>query len=240
MNQGFNYDFYGEIKKDYLPNDFGFFLNLISTNFNLPPDDVLSCCFELEQKDHKYYRITEQNYSEICKNKNGTIHIYFTEDELECNKQKNEIEDNKIPEIKIEKDQVIKNIVSKIKKLRALKAEKEKDKENIQITSLEEIINKKIKDLTAQLVKEANMGVSTIIENSRLERVKEFEKKKENKKICISVHNGIKCDGCNMNNIKGLRYKCTICDEFNYCEKCEEKFGEKHQHPFYKLRFEIE
>ena len=42
-----------------------------------------------------------------------------------------------------------------------------------------------------------------------------FEKKKV-------VHPGVICVGCN-GPILGIRYKCTICEDFDYCEKCEEK-----------------
>ena len=229
-----NYNFYGDIKNDTLPHDYNIFLNLIAGKYELKTDDVSSFYYELENSNHRFFRITQENFFELSKTPNATIHIYFSEAELKSNQQINNNES-----IKIGKDQVIENIVSKIKKLRAIKAEKEKEKENKPINSLEDIINKKIKDLTAELIKEANMGVSTIIENSRLEKIQEFEKK-NNKKICVSVHNGITCNGCNQQNIKGIRYKCTICPEFNYCEKCEEKLGEKHLHPFFKLRFEIE
>ena len=84
------------------------------------------------------------------------------------------------------------------------------------------------------------MGVSTILENSKMEKLFENNEKKEYKKICVSIHNGIACDGCNMNPIKGLRYKCSICHEFNYCQLCEELLGEKHEHPLFKLKYEIE
>ena len=48
-------------------------------------------------------------------------------------------------------------------------------------------------------------------------------------------HSGIKCKGCGMNPIKGSRFKCSICDDFDYCEACEEKLAEKHGHPFLKI-----
>ena len=48
-------------------------------------------------------------------------------------------------------------------------------------------------------------------------------------------HSGIKCKGCGMNPIKGSRFKCSICDDFDYCEACEEKLAEKHGHPFMKI-----
>ena len=56
-------------------------------------------------------------------------------------------------------------------------------------------------------------------------------KKEENKKI----HNGIHCNGCGMNPIVGNRFKCSICDNFDFCEKCENLNKDKHLHPFIKI-----
>ena len=48
------------------------------------------------------------------------------------------------------------------------------------------------------------------------------------------IHPGSVCNGCG-NNIIGVRYKCTICHGFDYCEKCEEKDKGEHGHPFLKI-----
>ena len=37
----------------------------------------------------------------------------------------------------------------------------------------------------------------------------------------LSIHKGIKCNGCNCNEIVGPRFKCIICQDFNLCSKCE-------------------
>ena len=48
------------------------------------------------------------------------------------------------------------------------------------------------------------------------------------------THHGIVCSGCG-NSIDGIRYKCSICHEFDYCEKCEGKDKGGHGHPFLKI-----
>ena len=59
-----------------------------------------------------------------------------------------------------------------------------------------------------------------------------ISKNSEKKKI---VHPGVICDGCN-GPIIGTRYKCTICEDFDFCEKCEEKNNGDHGHPLLKIQ----
>ncbi len=44
----------------------------------------------------------------------------------------------------------------------------------------------------------------------------------------------VQCIGCKKSPILGTRYHCTICEDFNFCEKCEE--NQEHMHPFAKLK----
>jgi len=59
-------------------------------------------------------------------------------------------------------------------------------------------------------------------------------KSKLNQKYSKVIHHGIKCNKCGMNPIVGIRYKCMECDNFNFCENCEENVG--HPHLFYKIK----
>ena len=61
---------------------------------------------------------------------------------------------------------------------------------------------------------------------------KKLEEQPKNEK---PEHKGIRCDGCGMNPIVGCRYKCAVCPNFDYCEKCEETLTEEHLHPFIKI-----
>jgi serine/threonine protein kinase len=62
-------------------------------------------------------------------------------------------------------------------------------------------------------------------ENVNLEMMKEFFRNE--------IHINTKCNICSIKPIKGLRYKCDSCIEFNLCENCSERSYENHQknHP---------
>ena len=88
--------------------------------------------------------------------------------------------------------------------------------------------NKKLEKLEKKLEKSKTMGNI-------------FEKNEENIKTDNNnlaeklIHFGIICDGCGTFPLVGCRYKCAICKDFDFCEECEKKFGEKHNHPFLKI-----
>lgn len=48
------------------------------------------------------------------------------------------------------------------------------------------------------------------------------------------IHERYTCDGCGVHPIVGVRYKCSVCRDFDYCEKCEETI--EHEHAFLKIK----
>ena len=65
----------------------------------------------------------------------------------------------------------------------------------------------------------------------------EFHKSKKN------IHLGIICNGCGRNPVPGIRYKCLMCPNFNFCEICESNYNtnqssivHNNKHFFVKIR----
>ena len=44
-----------------------------------------------------------------------------------------------------------------------------------------------------------------------------------------AVHENVYCDGCNYGPIIGLRYKCSVCKNFDYCGNCKKHIGHEHE-----------
>ena len=41
-------------------------------------------------------------------------------------------------------------------------------------------------------------------------------------------HYMVECDICHMSSIRGTRYKCTVCEDYDLCEKCMKKRLHEH------------
>jgi len=96
-------------------------------------------------------------------------------------------------------------------------------------SALSKIIHENMESAKEEILKK------TIIEASKIYD----QMKKSNISMSQSsnvVHSSVTCDGCHTNPIVGNRYKCTVCEDFDYCETCEEKYAEVHKHPFLKIR----
>ena len=156
--------------------------------------------------DNKEISNEEQYQKIISLNKRITIFIQVSE--------KSKIQNT-------EEKYSIKNIEEKEK----LEDEKE---ENI----IENIINTKIGNIKEKLEDEKKENIVENIINTKIGNIKE---KLENEKEEV-IHKNVRCDGCKKYPITGIRYKCTICHNFDYCEDCEKKFNKEHNHPFLKIR----
>ena len=48
------------------------------------------------------------------------------------------------------------------------------------------------------------------------------------------VHENIICDECQSYPLIGNRYKCPVCENFDFCEECIN--NKEHDHPFIKIK----
>lgn len=195
-------------RKIYLPSSFEDLLNKIQL-------------FLQNNNPNKIYQIFDVKNTKIIKDQNDYI-AFNNECQSDHNRtllinlvDKTNI--NKIP-VYIPESSSIFLQSSILPKKDELVKEKEKEKEDKELTE-EEKIKKNLHSLVQSKLK--------IFENKLLNEI-------INK--TASIHKGIKCNECGINNIKGIRYKCTKCLNFNLCEKCEENTDHDENHILLKIR----
>ncbi|KAK7218057.1 hypothetical protein V2G26_006060 [Clonostachys chloroleuca] len=63
-----------------------------------------------------------------------------------------------------------------------------------------------------------------------------FRVSEDNAKRNGCVHRGCQCNSCGMVPIRGVRYRCSNCADFDLCETCESQCVHTRTHVFYKIR----
>lgn len=91
----------------------------------------------------------------------------------------------------------------------------------------------------SQSIKSAFQKGKTTVQKVNYRR--QFERLLINTEVCIALgvpmpveHPGTSCAHCKLNPIRGIRYKCTICVNFDFCDVCEATI--EHEHPFLKIK----
>ncbi|KAK8103468.1 uncharacterized protein PG998_010501 [Apiospora kogelbergensis] len=63
-----------------------------------------------------------------------------------------------------------------------------------------------------------------------------FRVSEDNARRNAYVHRGCQCNGCGMVPIRGIRYRCANCTDFDLCEVCESQGLHIKTHVFYKIQ----
>ncbi|KAK3899247.1 hypothetical protein C8A05DRAFT_18291 [Staphylotrichum tortipilum] len=66
-----------------------------------------------------------------------------------------------------------------------------------------------------------------------------FRVSEDNARRNSYVHRGCQCNGCGINPIRGIRYRCTNCTDFDLCETCESQGLHTKTHIFSKIRVPV-
>ena len=90
--------------------------------------------------------------------------------------------------------------------------------------NIEDIISSNIDNIKDDIIH------SIILEQSKIQQNSKMRKAPKNS----YVHENYICDICEESPIKGIRYHCIECKNFDICEKCEATIN--HPHPLYKIK----
>ena len=140
----------------------------------------------------------------------------------------------KVEQKKKEEKKKEKKVEKKEEKKEEQKDEKKEEKGFFNIGEITQNITNKINDITKCVIDNANEITNKITGKIEIKdiKLKAAAPQKEEKK---KIHQGIHCNGCGMNPIEGNRFKCAVCENFDYCEKCESINKDLHLHPFIKI-----
>jgi len=109
------------------------------------------------------------------------------------------------------------------------------EKNKKQKEKVEKFKNKLEKNLENSFNKTKEKIVSKLVKKyEKMLKKKTTSNSGENHESSNIVHEGVECDGCGVKPIKGFRYKCSVCPDFDFCEKCEA--NNEHDHVFMKIK----
>jgi hypothetical protein len=110
----------------------------------------------------------------------------------------------------------------------------EEDYKNKLKESLISIITSKMQTMQTDLINELTANVTNIMpSNISLHQQQQHNNMSLSENI---IHKGITCSNCKATDIKGIRYKCTSCSNYNLCETCEALNTHDIHHIFIKIR----
>lgn len=237
-------DFYGEVVKLGQVKTWEEFKKRVSAEFLLPETDVSELNFRYKDSDGDEISIKNASDYDILIKSGDIILIkvevseksqLYQEEKRKmsiASQIKNTVDKLEIPQ-KVEK---VKGIIGNcIQGAIDFFKTKPKVDSNSDKTLKKEV--KKPKKIISKIVKKVvkKKIVSRKPQAPKTEN-KEIKENKEMNKTSVAEHKEIICDGCEKCPIVGIRYRCTVCDDFDYCEDCEKKFALEHGHPMLKIR----
>ena len=214
----------------------------------------------LVKEKEEEQRLEKEKKAEEKNKKQEEIKIKFAEEvKRKEDEKKKKQEEQRIKKEEIQKRKEEENIQEQIKlinyqeeinlaKMRSIDDKIEVKEEEVKKEELRNLL--KDEEERKRIIQEiVNQQVTEKVENYKNELIDQAVKsslnhiegifkldKPEIKKNEVSVHHGFICDGCGVGPIRGIRYKCTVCLDFDFCQKCEELNFETHNHAFLKIR----
>ena len=179
---------------------------------------------ESQKKLEKYEKEINEYKSQIEQSKLDILNLQKNKEtekkELDKEKYVNEF-------LKKKYEEKTKEELNKINRLLQKKLQEKADK-------IKSVYEKKYKD-TEEKIEQFSQAMISNMSNMSNMSLSNIDKSSYNYE-----HKGIKCERCFTEPIKGYRYKCSVCNNYNLCGKCEEEnqknFFHNHEHDFIKMR----
>ena len=170
--------------------------------------------------------------------------------EKEINEYKSQVEQSKLDILNLQKNkEAEKKEIDKEKYFNEFLKKKYEEKTKEELNKINGLLQKKlqekadkIKSVYEKKYKEAEEKFEQFsqVMISNMSNMSNMSLSNIDKSSYNYEHKGIKCERCFIEPIKGYRYKCSVCNNYNLCSKCEEEnqknFFHNHEHDFIKMR----
>ena len=207
----------------------------------------------LSEKEKKSYEQNIKSYENQLKEKNNQI-IDVNNKLKELQKEKVD-DENKIKQFKAQ----IEEFNSQLTKSQ-INQNTQKQEYDLKLKEFQSTLEKKYKELYQNEINQAVKSINDNIEKRKIDLQKQYDiyyknmennynqkfsqmsnlmlQNQNNMSKCKTIHDGIKCNKCLKLPIIGYRYRCSICNDYNLCDECEENNSKTNSHPhlFIKIR----
>ena len=208
---------------------------------------------EKKKKEEQKKKKEENNSDNLSNEEKEKIERKKRIEEKIKQKIQNDINNSKLENQNEEQNNIINNIPLSDQFNSMLSSMKDEYSNQLK-KEMSKYIENEVKKLKDDIVKKT-LEKNQILISNYIEKLNKLEEDRKNQfqtelsklskvsmSSCNTIHNGIKCEKCNKCPIQGIRYKCTICNNYNLCETCEElnsieKFHNQ-EHDFIRMRNE--
>lgn len=86
-----------------------------------------------------------------------------------------------------------------------------------------EIVSKIRSEVTEEIKERSRISTSSKVNNEPIITEDTIFSKPEPSRepeVEAVVHKHVNCDGCGQRGIIGIRYKCAVCSDFDFCSHC--------------------
>jgi len=187
---------------------------------------------QIEQQPEKIeQQQPEQKVEEQAPQEEEVIAEVIPEAEIEVIPEIKEPRVEELPEIKEEKIEEASESCCDKKKKKLCKNKNKEEKKNKKAEKMNKLVAEAILSYIPTL---AYLVKDYIAEEDKFNNQ---PGPKPEIRLPVPTHQGVACDSCSKSPVTGIRYKCSVCPNFDFCEVCERT--KEHPHPFIKIRMPL-
>lgn len=127
--------------------------------------------------------------------------------------------------------------------LKEEKKNKKESEEDMIKSKLRSLLDENFKNIENNLLTDIKNNIKSqiLLNNNNIQNINNKNESdiKNNINSSTVIHHSICCNNCGEENIKGIRYKCSVCPNFNLCSECESLDIHDDSHILIKINYPV-